>query len=643
MNVPEKEEGVVCASCGAEMDNESLACFHCGTARRSAPLKKGQVISDRYELTNLLGRGGMGTVYEAHDRSLDERVALKVLSEAARGSGDADRRFRDEIKLARKIRHPNVCGIHEYGKDQDVQYIVMEFVDGQDLKKYVRSRGKLTTDEALDLACQMGEGLQAIHDAGVVHRDLKLPNVMRDSNGRLRLMDFGIAKFMGDATATATGHIIGTPEYMSPEQVQGLRVDPRSDLYSLAVMTYELLTGRVPFKADTPLATIMLQVHEPPRLEDPTIPLNIAPILSKALAKRPEDRYENVRAYVAALAAVRAGSVDSPAPLPSSPARVPLPPPPATTMDIVTPRVAPVHRYGERPAWAKSQAPPQAPPKAGAKGPVAPVPNRSSERRFGLWLGVMGGAVLGLGATVWLAMQVAETLRNRQEPKPAPTMVAPTELATEPEPASTPAAAMATASPAATPSVRVAALTTPNVSSTSPRSAPSPSPRNRPVRTPPPLATPTSGGSRPPELARRDAVTAVQEPARPQVTPPPLRTPLPSAVLTTLPNPTPSAVAAAATQAALSALQSAASTPEASLPAALAVGHLQLGAKPYARVSVDGKEVGTLPMGPVELSPGKHVVRFVHPDFQPLQRTVTIRPGETLKLFIDWSMDGIAK
>ncbi|MEO8361744.1 MAG: protein kinase [Vicinamibacteria bacterium] len=297
----------VCSACGAAMEGSASSCFHCGHTHRLSPLKKGQIIAGRYELTGVLGHGGMGTVYEVHDRALDERLALKVLSETAQASADADRRFRAEIKLARKIRHPNVCAIHEYGELKDMQYIVMEFVEGQDLKKYLRSRGELGADEAIDLACQVGEGLQAIHDAGVIHRDLKSANIMRDPSGRPRLMDFGIAKSFGDTAATATGQIIGTPEYMSPEQARGEQLDQRSDVYSLAIVTYELLTGRVPFKSDTPFGTIMLQVHEPPALDQPSIPLVLAPILKKGLEKRPQDRYESASAFVSALRLVRDG------------------------------------------------------------------------------------------------------------------------------------------------------------------------------------------------------------------------------------------------------------------------------------------------------------------------------------------------
>ena len=288
----------LCAACGAVLEGNLRACFSCGHVRRSPPLKKGQRISGRYELTGVLGRGGMGTVYRAHDHSLDEEVALKVLSETVEDSADADRRFRAEIRLARKVRHPNVCAIHEYGQIEDLQYIVMELVHGQDLRKYLDSRGRLSTAEALDLAREIAEGLQAIHDAGVIHRDLKLANVMRDEAGRLRLMDFGIAKRAGDMMSTVTGHIVGTPEYMSPEQVQGQPVDARADVYSLGVMTYELLTGRVPFKADTPLGVIMMQVHQPPRLDDAALSGEVAAVLGKALAKRPQDRYESALSLI---------------------------------------------------------------------------------------------------------------------------------------------------------------------------------------------------------------------------------------------------------------------------------------------------------------------------------------------------------
>jgi serine/threonine protein kinase len=619
---PQDNPVISCAACGAEMDANSPVCFNCGHARQSALLKKGEVIADRYELTSVLGRGGMGMVYEAHDRSLDERVALKVLSEAARGSSDADRRFRDEIRLARKIRHPNVCGIHEYGKVQDLQYIVMEFIDGQDLKKYMRSRGRLNTEEALDIARQIGEGLQAIHDAGVIHRDLKLSNVMRDNTGRLRLMDFGIAKVMGDTTATATGHIIGTPEYMSPEQVQGFHLDPRSDLYSLGVMTYELLTGRVPFRADTPLATIMLQVHEPPRLDDPTIPPQIVPVLRKALQKDPEDRYESVRAFVTALtgAAVSIASSRAPVPRPATSTG-------SATVDLAALRPASPPQPDRRPTAVK------------ASKPARPL--TSSELRFGLWMGASAAVLLGFVVTLWLTLRPAEPGPGPAEPAtqsssnqlstasaPGP-LTAPAEPTT-PSPLGIPAG---TETPGTAPSARV-------VSSPTRSAASEASSTSRP-RTPPAPVAARAGSSTLSRPTTPGTASIVPVPPAPTIASTPARTPLPTAVLTTLPSATPIPQAASTPLQAPTPAVTAAT--ENSRPPTPGVGYLQLGAKPYALVIVDGKEVGTLPMRALELTEGKHVVRFLHPDYQPLQRVVTIRKGEGTKLFVDFTLDGIAK
>jgi serine/threonine-protein kinase len=647
-------------------------------------MTKGQVIAGRYELTGVLGRGGMGTVYEAHDRSLDERVALKVLAETAQGSADADRRFRAEIKLARKIRHPNVCAIHEYGELQDVQYIVMELVTGQDLKKHVRSAGRLTAEEAIGIARQIGDGLQAIHDAGVIHRDLKLSNVMMDGAGRVRLMDFGIAKGIGDTMATVTGQILGTPEYMSPEQVQGLPVDPRADIYSLGIMTYELLTGRVPFKADTPLATIMLHVQEPPRLDDPAIPPRMAPILARALAKRPEDRYASAHEYVAALSAASLSL--RPATVPAVPSA---PLVDVATLEMATPRPALLRRSEARPA-------PPKPPKAPARRAAGLAPG---------WFGLAG-----VGGAILLAVLLVVQLRSREAASKPRT--ASGSMANVAPPESSGAASDRTASAAAAPSAEVPTGLWPSSSSepgvranqagqvNRERAAvtmrPTPSPvatagsqalspgaslRPPPSRTSPgPMPTPVPPRTTP-ELektlqADRDRGAASSAKATVARTTPPARpgggTPTQNSSLPSLPPratpekgppttvspPGENAREAVPEQggtvpamplrepapiAPRTAPQVAAPTPAPTLIPVEAVGLLQLGAAPYAQVTVDGKEAGTLPFRPIELAAGRHIVRLVHPNYQPLQRTVTIRPGETTKLFVDWSLDGIAK
>ncbi len=297
---------MICPACGTENDDSTDNCFKCGKGLYA--LTEGALLASRYEILSHLGRGGMGIVYKAHDRSLDEMVALKVLRFDVARTGDVARRFRSEIKLARKVRHRNVCGIHEYGEDGPYRFIVMELIEGFDLRRILRERGAFPAPEACSLAIEVTEGLQAIHDVGIVHRDLKSPNVMLDKQGRVRLMDFGIAKQFGaEATAgaaTATGLVLGTPEYMSPEQARGKKIDFRSDIYALGIMAYELFTGHVPFKGETPLETIFKHLQETPVFkgpEAPGIPDPIVPVLRKALAKVPDERYGTAREMAQAL------------------------------------------------------------------------------------------------------------------------------------------------------------------------------------------------------------------------------------------------------------------------------------------------------------------------------------------------------
>jgi serine/threonine-protein kinase len=301
-----------CGSCTAENGNAADSCVSCGQplASRSGPLSLGAIVASRYEIRALLGQGGMGVVYKAYDRLLEELVALKVLR-AEVATPELSRRFRDEIRLARRVSHRNVCRIHEYGEDGPLSYISMTFVDGVDLKRILRENGPLSPTEALEIAEDVAAGLQAIHDEGIVHRDLKTANLMRDQRGVVRLMDFGIAKDRSAGAGeglTSMGVILGTPDYMSPEQASGARIDARSDLYALGIVVYELLTGRVPFRGDTPMATLLAHVREPLRLdtaEAGAIPAAVRPILTRALAKPPAERFATAREMGEALAAAR--------------------------------------------------------------------------------------------------------------------------------------------------------------------------------------------------------------------------------------------------------------------------------------------------------------------------------------------------
>jgi serine/threonine protein kinase/tetratricopeptide (TPR) repeat protein len=298
------ETPIVCLNCGADIPAGEEECFNCG--RHLTKLTKGSVIASRYEILSLLGKGGMGIVYQAQDRLLDEVVAIKVLRSEFVQDPAMAQRFRSEIKLARKVSHPNVCRIHEYGEDGSISYISMALIEGTDLRRVLQQSPEgLPTKSAFRLALEVTEGLQAIHAVGIIHRDLKSPNIICDTAGSARLMDFGIAKESGmSGGLTAVGEVMGTPEYMSPEQCRGNPLDFRSDIYSLGIVIYEIFTGRVPFRGDSVMATLLKQVEDPPPLDGPAasrIPAGVAAVLRKALAKNAADRYATAAAMADAL------------------------------------------------------------------------------------------------------------------------------------------------------------------------------------------------------------------------------------------------------------------------------------------------------------------------------------------------------
>ena len=235
----------------------------------------GSVVGGRFELVAPLGAGGMGTVYRARDRQLDLDVAVKVLRLG--DDANAVRRFHSEVRLARLVKHPNVCSVHEYGESEGAVYCVMELVEGRNLRELLRER-PIAWERAHAIALEIAKGLKAIHDAGIVHRDLKSSNVMIDAQGRVRLVDFGIARpqpgragHPQDGELTDSRHVVGSPEYMSPEQVRHGELDARSDIYSFGIVLFELFTGRVPFKGDTPYEVMTAQLKEPPPLDGPAL------------------------------------------------------------------------------------------------------------------------------------------------------------------------------------------------------------------------------------------------------------------------------------------------------------------------------------------------------------------------------------
>jgi serine/threonine protein kinase/tetratricopeptide (TPR) repeat protein len=259
----------------------------------------GDTFAERYVVEKLLGRGGMGAVYRVRDRAVDEVIALKLLDLAA-ATPDAVERFRREVRLARRITHRNAARTYDLGEWQGYRYLTMEYIDGESLRE-LAGRIRPSAARVIDFATQIAKGLAAVHEAGVIHRDLKPANVLVERSGRVVITDFGIARGVqaGDSTMR-TGALLGTPAYMSPEQIAGEPVDARSDLYSLGLMVFELLTSKLPFSGETPMAMAMARLHRPlPDLRsDSTIPPSLAPVLERLLAREVADRPANADAVV---------------------------------------------------------------------------------------------------------------------------------------------------------------------------------------------------------------------------------------------------------------------------------------------------------------------------------------------------------
>jgi serine/threonine-protein kinase len=335
---------VTCPFCKAANPDTATFCGGCGEFF-ALSLEPGSVLASRYEVRALVGRGGMGVVYRAYDRVLDDEIALKVLRPDAKAA-DLAKRIRSEIKLARHIRHPNVCAIHDYGEDGQWRFISMELIEGHDLKQIIRDRGAFSFGEGCEIALQVAAGLAAVHQAGIIHRDLKAANIMLDAAGTVRLMDFGIARRVTPGTTaslTLSGQVVGSPEYMSPEQARGEALDARSDIYSLGVVLFEVFGGKVPFQGDTPVATILKHLQEPPPLEPERrgrVPEAICPVLRKALAKSREDRYGSVSEMAAAIESARRESVRLGATPTATQWRSALPP----VLLAASPRQSPVRR-----------------------------------------------------------------------------------------------------------------------------------------------------------------------------------------------------------------------------------------------------------------------------------------------------------
>ncbi len=273
-------------------------------------LRPGSVFANRYEVKEILGAGGMGVVYRALDRELQEPVAIKTLKPEAMLNASALERFKQEIRLARKIAHRNVVRTYDLGELNGIYYLTMEYVEGTSLKSLIQNRGKLPLTVTLTVGKQLCRALEVAHQEGIIHRDIKPQNMVVEPSGFLKVMDFGIARLVNPPKGkglTEAGTSIGTPDYMSPEQLSGAELDARSDLYSAGVVLFECVTGTLPFEADTTWALVAKHIEEPvpdPRTRNAEVPEPLARVILKAMAKEPEQRYRTAGELYDALALI---------------------------------------------------------------------------------------------------------------------------------------------------------------------------------------------------------------------------------------------------------------------------------------------------------------------------------------------------
>lgn len=291
------------SSSGSPLDAATVPSNRGGSA---ASLGPGKVLGGRYEILELLGEGGMGAVYKTRDLEVDRLVALKVIRPELGTNSQVIQRFKQELVVARQITHKNVVRIYDLGEADGVKFITMQYVEGTDLKSILRSTGKFSPSEAVSIMQQICRALDACHVEGVIHRDLKPSNVMRDKAGRVLVMDFGLARSDEIGGLTQTGVLMGTLEYMSPEQAKGQVLGPASDIYAAGLIFYELLTGKMPFEAQSPMASLLKRSQEravPASVIDKSIPREVSAIVVRCLEPAPRNRYQSAAELLADLEA----------------------------------------------------------------------------------------------------------------------------------------------------------------------------------------------------------------------------------------------------------------------------------------------------------------------------------------------------
>jgi eukaryotic-like serine/threonine-protein kinase len=376
----------------------------------------GVTLSGRYRLQRLIATGGMGQVWEAVDSRLGRRVAVKVLKQEFSQDPEFIERFRAEARTTAMLNHPGIAAVHDYGESQidgegRTAYLVMELVNGEPLNSVLRRTGRLSLRHALDMLEQTGRALQIAHAAGLVHRDVKPGNIMITPTGQVKITDFGIAKAVDAAPVTQTGMVMGTAQYIAPEQALGHDATPASDVYALGVVGYEVVSGKRPFAGDGALTVAMKHIKEPPPPLPPDLPPNVRELIEITLVKNPGMRYRSGGPFADAVAAVRAGRRPprpsttppagraSPAAIPSSPTQV------RSVANVSGPRTTPPRRT-TRPAT----------------GGHRPAPARrtfSSGQRALLWAAGVLGALAIIIAVLILINSRAD---SDQQQTPAPTV-----------------------------------------------------------------------------------------------------------------------------------------------------------------------------------------------------------------------------
>lgn len=277
---------------------------------------RGMILADRYECLDKIGSGGMGDVYKAHDRRLDRIVAIKVLKSEYNEDDNFIRKFRRESLAAASISHPNIVSIYDVGMEtidgDDVYYIVMEYIDGKTLKELVREEGMLPQNQALNYLIQIAEALKIAHSKNIIHRDIKSQNIMVTRDNRVKVTDFGIARMAGNATVTVTNAVMGSVHYFSPEQARGQKVDARSDIYSMGIVLFEMLTGDVPFDSENPITVALMHVQNKiplPSERNPRVSAEVDQVFAHMTEKKPSDRYDNVGLIIEDVKAILLGKV----------------------------------------------------------------------------------------------------------------------------------------------------------------------------------------------------------------------------------------------------------------------------------------------------------------------------------------------